>query len=161
MANLRKPSDRRQNRVTKDITAVVTIETGAVAVSIPEPPVPIHAKARRYWEAFWRSEVCQAISPDADAFLLVRWITYVELWNHEIETIRREGTTVPGSTGQTVQHPSLKTMQWLDSAVLSIEREIGLTPKARAQLGLAVNAYKKSAADLMGDIAAMPPVSLD
>lgn len=164
MANPRKPSDRRQNRVTKDV-GLVPIGSpqglGIDSIPAPRPPVPVSAKTRRYWDAYWRSPVSQVIEPDVDGFLLVRWITYVGEWEDASATLRKEGMTVEGSTGQTVLHPLAKHRATVEAALSAIERELGLTPKARAALGLAVNQFKKSAADLMGDLASMSPVAIE
>lgn len=164
MANPRKPADRRQNRVTRDVVnlSLGGVETSPVGrVDTPKPPIPVGAKARRYWEAFWRSPVAQAVSPDADAFLLARWIVYVQEWEEATVTLRKEGMTVEGSTGQTTLHPLARHRQNVETAIFAIERELGLTPKARATLGIAVNEYKRGAAELMTDVGNLAPVALD
>jgi P27 family predicted phage terminase small subunit len=83
------------------------------------------------------------------------------MWDEAAAVIREDGQDAEGSQGQRVLHPAIKTMQWLDSAIFAIEKELGLTPKARATLGLAVNQYKKSAADLIDDIRSLPPVTIE
>jgi len=161
MPNPRKPSDRRQNRVTKDVAALAVIDDGAGRIVVPKPPIAVNAKARKWWDAFWRSPVAQAIAPDADAFLLARWIVYVQEWEEATVTLRKEGMTVEGSTGQTTLHPLARHRQNVESNIFAIERELGLTPRARATLGIAVNEYKRGAAELMGDIGNLAPVALD
>jgi phage terminase small subunit len=69
--------------------------------------------------------------------------------------------TVVGSTGQTVLHPLARLRASLETELSAIEQRLGLDPKSRALLGIAVNQYKKSASDLVADIATLAPVSLD
>jgi P27 family predicted phage terminase small subunit len=165
MANPRKPSDKRQNRVTKDVSGLVPIGhpqgQGLDSNPAPKPPVPVSAKVRRYWQAYWSSPVSQVVDPNVDAFLLVRWITYVDEWETATKTLHAEGMTVVGSTGQTVLHPLARLRASLETELSAIEQRLGLDPKSRALLGIAVNQYKKSASDLVADIATLAPVSLD
>lgn len=164
MPNPRKPTEKRQNRVTKDV-GLAPIGSpeglGVDSIPVPKPPVPVSAKARRHWEAFWLSPLAQVVEPNIDAFLLIRWITYLDEWETCSATLRKEGMTVEGSTGQMVLHPLAKHRATIESALSSIEQRLGLDPKSRALLGLAVNTYKKSAADLMTDIQNTAPIALE
>lgn len=155
MARPRKLVDRRQNRET------INVVLGDAPDAVPEPPQPLKAKARQVWEAFWRSPVAAALDPASDGFIVARWIAYVDEWYTIQRTLRKEGLMTTGSQGQPVLHPLAKHRQALETAIAAIEKQLGLTPQARAQLGISINAYKRSSAEALLELQQMEAEPLE
>ncbi len=53
-----------------------------------------------------------------------------------IGAMKIEGLTVVGSTGQTVANPLLRRMADIDAELRQLEGQLGLSPSARATIGL-------------------------
>lgn len=103
------------------------------------PPVPRRTgkEAREVWHRIWMSDVADAWDWDTHYFLVERYIRYVDQWAKVTRTIVNEGAFVAeGSMGQPVEHPLLKLQRSVEREVSKMEHELGLTPRARASIGL-------------------------
>lgn len=170
MARPRKLTEKRQNRETKD---VVLLAPGDNELAIPEPPVKLNVKALRQWAGFWRSPVASAVNLDSDGFSIERWITYVHEWydctkalskpvkDENGKIVSSDSLLVLGSQGQLVLNPLAKHRQFLETALSALEKQLGLTPAARAQLGINLNTYKKSTNELLTDLQNLEPEILE
>jgi P27 family predicted phage terminase small subunit len=159
MARPRKASNKRQNRETHDL--VVVNEAPPGLDNKLTPPVELKPAAAQVWRNFWNSSVSSALDIDSDGFSVIRWITYVSEWFELTDAISGAELLVAGSNGQKVLNPLARRRQAVETALSAIEKQLGLTPTARAQLGLAVSSVKKAAAELLSDITSMPPAELD
>jgi hypothetical protein len=99
-----------------------------------EPPFPNQAHE---WETFWDSPGGQACQP-ADLPVVLRLFTLRAHFDAAIGQASQE-PRVEGSKGQMRPNPFYDTALKLDMAVVRLENELGLTPKARAALGLTVS----------------------
>lgn len=108
----------------------------------PEPPATIGEGAIRIWNQLGVSMLAGAIDLQSDYSILERWITYVDRWYALERRLRRiieaERDIVTGSTGQEVPHPLYKMVHDTENMIRSIEKDLGLSPMARARLGLTV-----------------------
>jgi P27 family predicted phage terminase small subunit len=112
--------------------AVTTLEA---LDQIPEPPEHLHASGRQHWARVWtqaRAWVCQV-----DAGAVLRYCECFDMRDLMIRQIIAEGFTVTGSTGQPVAHPLLSRVEAVNAELRLLETQLGLTPSARAQLGVA------------------------
>lgn len=155
MARPRKLALTRQNTETKDL-ALLAIEPPQV----PEPPYKLNAKAAALWQAFWLSPVARAVDLDSDGFAIERWITYTHDWHKCTQALRRQGFTVEGSQGQTVLNPMARMRDSLETSIAALEKQIGLTPAARTQLGISINAFKKGAVSELQELQETPPEAM-
>ena len=60
----------------------------------------------------------------------------------------KKNRMVRGSQGQPVLNPMFRAMALMDTEIRALEDRVGLTPKARAMLGIALGDAKKSLSDL-------------
>ena len=115
----------------------------------PSPAVPpgLTKSAQSLWRRFWRSPVAGAINPDADRYLLVRWIQAVN--EREITyPLLIAARLVKGSTGQLVLSPLARYLNQLEVTIAWCETQMGMTPAARARLGIALGVEALTAAEL-------------
>lgn len=105
------------------------------AVVIPEPPSDISDESKALWSSYWRSDVSRAVE-EPDHHALKRWIESVDERERLVVAVR-DSTTVEGSTGQPVLNPLAKRLDTLEGQIERFERQFGMTPKARADLGIA------------------------
>jgi P27 family predicted phage terminase small subunit len=159
MARPKKPAELRQNRETKNLTLASVSDAG---LAIPEAPVTLNVKAKKQWAAFWRSPSATVVNADSDGFAVERWIVYVNEWyDCTKELNKKDAYLVDGSQGQKVINPLARHRAVIETALSALEKQLGLTPAARAQLGIAVNTLKKSSSDLLNDLREMEPVILE
>ncbi len=102
---------------------------------IPKPPRGISRRARQTWDTLWTSSLANAIQ-ETDMPAVHRWIMYVDRWYRVYKALENSDATVPGSSGQLVLNPLSTELQRLEGAIKQLEGQIGLTPMARARLGL-------------------------
>ena len=96
-----------------------------------EPPFP-HQAAE--WETYWSSPSGNAARPE-DRPAVERLFKLRAHFEAAIGIASGE-PKVTGSTGQMRPNPFYATALQLEAAILRLENELGLTPKARAALGL-------------------------
>lgn len=105
------------------------------SVEIPKPPARLSKPARELWEGFWISDVAGAVT-GTDHYALKRWIQSVDERDRLLTAVQK-ATTVRGSTGQPVLNPLAKRLDQLEAQIKGFEQQFGMTPKARADLGIA------------------------
>jgi hypothetical protein len=96
-----------------------------------EPPFP---HQREDWDLYWSSPAGAAARPE-DKPAVERLFKLRAHFEASIQIASNE-PKVEGSTGQMRPNPFYDTALKLEAAILRLENELGVTPKARAALGL-------------------------
>lgn len=98
------------------------------------------------WSTYWASNV--AASLDGDEASVLRRL--FDMRDRQARAWIRydESPYVDGSKGQPVANPALADALSLERAILALEDRLGLSPKARANLGIAFGQAALTAADL-------------
>lgn len=151
MPPVRKPADKRQNRVTQDVT-LIPVPTAQP----PSPPAGLLKPTREKWERFWRSDVSSLVT-EADQVALERLFTMYEEWARCIAAARKQGRLAQGgATGKAaVLNPLYSHALTLESKITKLEAEFGLTPLARLKLGVQFGEAQRTLADLNADAEAV------
>lgn len=90
---------------------------------------------RQTWDLIWMSGIASQLQ-EQDSIALYRWIEYVDEWHRSKRALKKADRIVPGSRGQMVLNPLIDYVLKLESAIRAIEDRLGLSPMARARLGL-------------------------
>jgi len=130
---LPKNPDRAQNRRTTTLS-VVEAKPGAV---VPDPPPSLSVTWVEHWRTFWTSDLA-ALVTDVDRPAVVRLFEYYQERADCQDAYRVEGMTSEGSTGQIRIHPLADRVIKLEPVICKLEADLGLTPKSRMALGIAV-----------------------
>lgn len=120
--------------------------TAVPTLSIPDPPIRLTKVAKEVWESFWSSEVSRVVDT-SDHYALRRWIQAVND-REKIAAKVRKMPLVDGSQGQPVMNPLAKRLGSFDAEILKFEIQFGMTPKARADLGVSAGTAAMTAAQL-------------
>jgi P27 family predicted phage terminase small subunit len=153
---LRKPQGRAQGhrRHVRDDEkvapgfAVEVHDGGGRAEVIPLPPEGMLTKTRARWVKFWRSELSRIVDEERDRPALERLFTLYDERERAYRDFRKR-RLVKGSTKQLVVNPLWRhATSTLDPEIRQLEDRFGLTPRSRAQLGLAIGGLKKTLDDL-------------
>jgi len=150
---LRKPQGRAQGhrrhvgedeRVAPGLEVVVS-RGGPV---VPLPPPGLLVKTRQRWVKFWRSELARIVDEERDEAALERLFTLYDERERAYQAYRKN-RLLKGSTKQWVVNPLWRhATATLDPEIRQLEDRFGLTPRSRAQLGLAIGGLKKTLDDL-------------
>lgn len=100
----------------------------------PEPPKGLSADRINDWHVYFDSQLAGLVQ-DTDMSAVRR------LWNYyqqhdELTEIFARSRLVAGSTGQPRMNPAADGLMRLETAILRLENELGLTPSARLRLGI-------------------------
>ena len=128
-----KAAERRQRR---NRPAGQLVALGERPAHLPAPRCLL-AATRQAWEGFWGSEVAAAVDASSDMPAIVRLFTLLDERERALRIYRR-ARLVSGSQGQPVLSPAFKAIAVLDSEIRQLEDRFGLTPRARAALGLTI-----------------------
>lgn len=139
-----KPPAKRKRRNPRTEVGVVGV---LPRVGVPPAPSGLLANTVMRWEAYWSSPVGGAANPVSDRAAVERLFRAYDEMDRVGGEFRRE-RVVEGSTGQPTLHPLGRYIATLNSEILQLEDRLGLSPKARAQLGLAIAEAKKTLGDL-------------
>ncbi len=140
MARPRRPVENKRlhgRSLTKDaagrpLPAPLTVL--ATSASIPAPPDVLKTSGRAQWERVWtqaRQWLCEL-----DYGAVQRLCETIDLRDAMMRTVATDGMTSFGSTGQLVAHPLLRHIAEVNTELRRLEGELGLTPSARATIGL-------------------------
>jgi len=113
--------------------------------AIPQPPKGLDRRLRRAWRAFWESSVAQVAS-EVDGPIIRRLFELYLQREHALKAVEA-GMFMKTPTGVRV-NPALDALLKLEGVILRLENEIGVTPMARARLGIAVGDAVLTAAEL-------------
>lgn len=153
-AKRKRPDQRQRNTDDRRQPLELVPKDGPQRVQ-PDMPSPREVGGRwlkattQVWERYWNTDVSQAVDPDADWHRLVRWITAVDDWYRATRAVRQlDSLLAEGSTGQLTLHPLVKRANDLERRLEEAEDHLGMTPKARADLGVAVGQAQLTAQQL-------------
>ena len=125
---------------------VPAAETGE-PVEIPAFPRGLLKRSREIWVRFWESELAVHVDRSADLYRIERWARDVD----ELERawrLYRQSRFTTGSMGQTRLNSVWKVIQDCETRIAKAEEQLGMTPLARARLGLTLGAAATTLDDL-------------
>lgn len=111
-----------------------------------EPPSGITPESVAIWDDYWTDNVSSVLTV-ADRGLLVRWIELVDDRNKLLREAMKEPVTL-GSTRQKQANPLFSVSMSMEKAIQALEAQLGIGPKNRAALGIAVIAEQKGLSEL-------------
>lgn len=139
-----KAADRRQRRNKRNGLELVS-DNGNI--QIPDPPPRLLKVTRDDWDAYWSSPLAEAVEIGTDLPAIRRLFTLRDERERAYRGYRKE-RFVKGSQGQGVLNPLARHMSAMDTEIRQLEDRLGLTPKARAQLGIRIGKGKRTLDDL-------------
>lgn len=146
----RKPPEQRIRKSTRGLGLVAAPEPDAVIV--PDPPTGLLKKSKEIWRDYFTSPVSQAVELSSDRPRLERWILLVDEWHRTLRAMRKRGRWELGSQGQPVLSPLAGYLMQLEGQIKAAETELGMTPRARLSLGIAIGQVQKTIADLNAEL---------
>ncbi len=139
-----KPNPQRDRGRQGAVVELAVVD--GEALDVPKPPPKLLKPIREAWDQFWASDLAQVVT-DPDRPVVFRMFS---LRNDQERALRRYRSNpyITGSQGQPVQNPAFQEAMALERQVLALEDRLGLSPKARAQLGIAIGEARMTAAEL-------------
>lgn len=123
--------DRRPERVAHHLVVVEPAD-GRV---LPPAPAGLLRETVERWDSFWRSRMGQIVDLDSDLPGLVRWAHAYDEWIRATRALKR-ARVVRGSMGQPVISPLAGYSLQRSAELAALEKQYGMTPKSRLDLGL-------------------------
>jgi P27 family predicted phage terminase small subunit len=111
-----------------------------------DPPGGLSGDTLALWEAYWADPV-SGVQTGVDRGLLHRWISEYDRYLRTVAEADRQ-PIVAGSKGQQVENPLYKVAYRALDAAERCERQLGIGPLWRSNLGIAVINEQKSLADM-------------
>jgi P27 family predicted phage terminase small subunit len=127
----RKPPERRQGRGTADLAT----EPAYGLVEPPPAPLGLSEDIEAAWHAFWRLAPLSKRVSAADVLPLIRLFQLYETYRATMADFLAE-RYVEGERGKLVAHPGWSIANAAMRQILPLEKQFGVTPKARAELGI-------------------------
>ena len=131
MMQTKKSPDCRQNNKSHDLKIV----HGGRPTPL-DPPEHIRAGLKERWAELWESALGGVWDVVTDVSALERIFSLYELRLLAHEAVTDDGMTVKGAAGQPVDHPLIRRMKEYDGEIRHLEDRLGLSPKARLNLGI-------------------------
>lgn len=131
----RSPGRDSGGRKLPDESNVVALR-GIDGDKPPELPLTVAedgAGADR-WTRIWRE--ARWLSPDTDIDVVTRLCEAIDMRVTMRQELAEKGFYVTGSMGQLRPNPLLSQIRAVETQILQLERECGLTPTARGALGV-------------------------
>lgn len=110
-----------------------------------DPPGDLCDQAGQQWDAYWNDPVSQ-VQTRADRNLLERWIVNVDRYWRLIGEADKQPMT-ENSQGR-VANPLYAIALKVEASIKADEAQLGIGPKNRAALGIAVITERRSLADM-------------
>ena len=140
----RPDRERQGHRASKAIEVAPATDT----VSVPNPPAGLLPSTLDAWHAYWRSSPAQ-VATEADHQAILRLFVLADEFRRCTQAVRSTNErVVEGSVGQVKMNPLSDYALKLEAAIGRLETELGLTPMARARLGLTIGQARLTAADV-------------
>lgn len=128
-----KPADRAQGHRGHELTLV---QGDNAPVKVPRPPKGLAPEVRRAWAAYWRSPMA-TLAQEVDRPAIARLFRLYDQHERAMAALN-VALVVKGSQGQLRVNPVADYVSKLDTQILRLENEFGLTPMSRARLGLTI-----------------------
>lgn len=129
---LPKEEGARQRR--RSSANLQLIERHSPDAPIPTPPDHLSAARLDDWQRFFLSPLAGLVA-ETDLSSVRRLWTYYQQ-HDELTEIFQKSRLVVGSTGQPRINPAHDALIKMETAILRLENELGLTPSARLRLGI-------------------------
>lgn len=134
---------------TREFGVVPTRPTATIAPACPatlagKEPLPETVQA---WDRLWSSDVVGVVDLRSDMETVVRWASLLDERERSFRAFRRH-RLVEGSKGQPTLNPMWDVVRACDTELRALEDRIGLSPKARLQLGITFAEAGKSLDEL-------------
>ena len=118
---------------------------------VPAAPEGLSEAVLGAWRAYWGSEV-SGVAAEVDLPAIGRLFgLYAQ--HERAAAVVEQALVVKGSTGQVRVNPLAGHMLQLESAILRLENELGLTPAARARLGISIEEKHAAATSFIDELA--------
>lgn len=114
-----------------------------------DPPKPTRGwlkQTRERWHEYWISDVA-GVAQKVDIPAVERLFGMYDQYAR-VQKVVKKSLVVRGSTGQIRTNPLAEHALKLETQILRLENELGLTPMARSRLGLAVGEAATSLASI-------------
>ena len=108
----------------------------AAAAAAPEPRADWRDDTRASWQAYWASDMA-GLALEVDRPAIGRLFAMYDQHARSMEAVS-QALVVRGSTGQIRTNPLADHALRLESAIVRLENELGLTPAARTRMGIAI-----------------------
>ena len=141
---LPKPADEAQGHRTRELQII----SGSSELK-NEPPKPLRGwlkQTRDRWIKYWESDVA-AVAQEVDVPAVERLFGMYDQYSR-VQQVVKKSLVVRGSTGQIRTNPLAELALKLETQILRLENELGLTPMARQRLGIAVGEAANSLASI-------------
>jgi P27 family predicted phage terminase small subunit len=102
----------------------------------PEPRADWRDDTKTSWQAYWSSDLA-LLALDVDSPAIARLFAMYDQHARSMEAVS-QALVVRGSTGQIRTNPLADHALRLESAIVRLENELGLTPAARTRMGVAI-----------------------
>jgi len=139
----RKAVTERQGR-RPPLVALARQDLPAV---LPSPPPRLLRSTRQLWQSLWLSPLAQVWDPVTDRLAVEELVRLVDERERAWRAFRRE-RIVPGSEGQPRLNPLWKLIQETTAQITQLSDRLGLTPRARLQLGITFSQAAMGIAEL-------------
>lgn len=148
MSTRQRPDKRAGKAGTTRDFGLVQGRKGPVPVCPAElagkEPLPETVSA---WQRLWSSDVVQVVDLRSDYESVVRWASLLDERERAFRAFRQQ-RLVEGSQGQPTLNPLWTVVRACDTELRALEDRMGLTPKARLQLGITYAEAGKSLDEL-------------
>lgn len=111
-----------------------------------DPPDGLSGPSLALWDAYW-SDTVSTVQTPVDRGVLTRWITEYDRYLRTVAEADLK-PLVLGSQGQDVENPLYKIAYRALDAAERCEKQMGVGPLYRSNLGIAVITEQKSLADM-------------
>lgn len=148
-ARKKQPGTQQDRRPQRARVGQLAVVDGGQGRSVPPPPKThggLLKSSVDAWESFWDS-VGAGAAVDVDLVVAERWILARDEWQRSLNGIRRR-RLVEGSTGQPVLNPLTSWVASREAVMQKCEQQLGIGPKFRMDLGIAVGQARMTAAEL-------------
>lgn len=148
-ANRKRPDQRGDNRDGR-APVMELFAGGADEQPRKIPPLPDHPDVEkgewreqtvRRWEELWGSPVAAAIDLEADGGKLLRWLYAWDQWYRTAALISRVGPLTEGAKGTVIESPAVGYLERQEKVIAAVEKEFGLGPLARNNLGVMIGQH--------------------
>lgn len=140
-----RPDQRQDNRAGRELVRLSAVGS-AVAIEAHKPRAAWLKATRDAWSDLWGSDVAKAIARH-HLPAVYRLFDFRDAQTRALRLYSRQ-PMVDGSMGQPVSSPAMAVVQRLEKSIVALEDRIGLTPKAQANLGIAIGGAALTAAEL-------------